>query len=223
MVAVRRPSCERRKLEELAARCQKVAEQIDRRVRGLKITDRLVSITDPDARPIRKGKLGKPTEFGYVAQICEVTENTRKGARGFILPAAHARATRPRTGCSRRPPPSSTAPGSDPREIVADGGFHARPDQRRVPRPRRRADPALRASRTRLPTNPQTQSPLPNRHRGPHQPPQTRLRHSAAPGSKATTGCRSGQAGRSSPTTSTPSPSEPTETLHRPPPPGNQS
>lgn len=43
---------------------------------------RLVSIADPDARPIRKGKLGNPTEFGYVAQICEVTENTRKRARG---------------------------------------------------------------------------------------------------------------------------------------------
>jgi hypothetical protein len=38
-----------------------VAEQIDRRVRGVRITDRLVSIADPDARPIRKGKLGKPT------------------------------------------------------------------------------------------------------------------------------------------------------------------
>ena len=48
-------------LEQLASRCGKVAEQIDRRVRGLKITDRLVSIADPDARPIRKGKLGKPT------------------------------------------------------------------------------------------------------------------------------------------------------------------
>jgi transposase, IS5 family len=78
------------KLETLASRCQKVAEQIDRRTRGLKITDRLVSLADADARPIRKGKLGKPTEFGYVAQICEVTENTRKGARGFILPAGHA-------------------------------------------------------------------------------------------------------------------------------------
>jgi IS5 family transposase len=74
------------KLEELAARCEKVAEQIDRRARGLKITDRLVSLADPDARPIRKGKLGKPTEFGYAAHICEVTENTRKSARGFILP-----------------------------------------------------------------------------------------------------------------------------------------
>ena len=78
------------RLELLAARCQKVTEQIDRRSRGLKITERLVSLADPDARPIRKGKFGKPTEFGYVAQICEVTENTRKGARGFILPAGHA-------------------------------------------------------------------------------------------------------------------------------------
>ena len=49
------------KLEQLADRSSKVAEQINRRVRGLKITDRLVSIADPDARPIRKGKLGKPT------------------------------------------------------------------------------------------------------------------------------------------------------------------
>jgi len=78
------------RLEELAGRCQRVAWQIDRRVRGHKIRDRLVSLADPNARPIRKGKLGKPTEFGYVAQICEVTENTRHGARGFILPAAHA-------------------------------------------------------------------------------------------------------------------------------------
>jgi IS5 family transposase len=52
------------KLEQLILRCQKVTEQIDRRARGLKITERLVSLSDPDARPIRKGKLGKPTEFG---------------------------------------------------------------------------------------------------------------------------------------------------------------
>ncbi len=39
----------------------------------------VVSLSDPDARPIRKGKLGRPTEFGFVVQICEVTENTRRG------------------------------------------------------------------------------------------------------------------------------------------------
>jgi IS5 family transposase len=75
-----------RALEELANRCEKVTEQITKRVNGEKITDRLVSLCDPDARPIRKGKLGKPTEFGYVDQLCEITANTKAGARGFILP-----------------------------------------------------------------------------------------------------------------------------------------
>jgi IS5 family transposase len=114
-------------LEGLASRCQKVAEQIDRRARGLKITDRLVSLADPDARPIRKGKLGKPTEFGYVAQICEVTENTRTGARGFILPAGHA----PGNPAENTLLPQTAAElgraGIRPREIVLDGGFQPGP------------------------------------------------------------------------------------------------
>ena len=47
-----------------------------------------MSLHDPDARPIRKGKLGKPNEFGFVSQLAEVTENTKRGARGLILPAS---------------------------------------------------------------------------------------------------------------------------------------
>ncbi len=111
------------KLEQFAARCQKVTEQIDRRSRGLKIADRLVSLADPDARPIRKGKFGKPTEFGYVAQICEVTENTKRGARGFILPAGHA----PGNPAENRLLPQTARElehaGITLREIVCDGGF----------------------------------------------------------------------------------------------------
>jgi len=52
------------------------------------ITDRLVSMSDPDARPIRKCKLRQPTEFGTVMQITEICENTKRGARGLILPAS---------------------------------------------------------------------------------------------------------------------------------------
>jgi IS5 family transposase len=70
------------KLELFVERAERVAEQIELRMRGERISDRLVSIFDADARPIRKGKLGKPNEFGFVAQICEVTENTKTGARG---------------------------------------------------------------------------------------------------------------------------------------------
>ncbi len=73
-------------LEELADRCEKVSSQIRQRVNGEPIKDRLISLWDPDARPIRKGKLGKPNEFGYVDQLCEITANTQRGARGFILP-----------------------------------------------------------------------------------------------------------------------------------------
>jgi IS5 family transposase len=75
-------------LQEMADRCEKVARQIRQRVAGEAIKDRIVSLFDPDARPIRKGKLGKANEFGYVAQLAEVTEHTKPGARGLILPAA---------------------------------------------------------------------------------------------------------------------------------------
>ncbi len=121
-------------LEVLAERCDKLAEQIDRRVRGLKINDRLVSLADPDARPIRKGKLGKPTEFGYVTQLCEVTENTRRGARGFILPAGHA----PGNPAENRLLPQTAdeleRAGIRPREIVGDGGFMPGPTKDAFPR-----------------------------------------------------------------------------------------
>ena len=34
-------------------------------------SNRLVSMHDPDARPIRKGRLGIPVEFGYKAQLVD--------------------------------------------------------------------------------------------------------------------------------------------------------
>ena len=112
-------------LEELADRCEKVAAQIRQRVEGEPITDRLVSLADPDARPIRKGKLGKPNEFGYVSQICEVTEHTSRGARGFIVPAA-ARGNPAED--TLLPTRSAELTGSESdREIALDGGFNPGP------------------------------------------------------------------------------------------------
>jgi IS5 family transposase len=111
------------KLDELADRCEKVATQINQRVRGEKITDRLVSLSDPDARPIRKGKLGKPNEFGYVCQIAEVTPNTKRGARGLILPAASLPGN---PGENQLLPQTITELqrlGLSPREVALDGGF----------------------------------------------------------------------------------------------------
>jgi hypothetical protein len=41
------------------------------------IPDRLVSLSDPDARPIRKGKPGRPTKFGDTLLVAE-------DERGFL-------------------------------------------------------------------------------------------------------------------------------------------
>jgi transposase, IS5 family len=114
-------------LEELADRCEKVALQIKQRVAGESIKDRLVSLSDPDARPIRKGKLGKPNEFGYVNQLCEVTENTRRGARGLILPPA----TQIGNPGEDTLLPATVAElkrlGISPKEVALDGGFNVGP------------------------------------------------------------------------------------------------
>jgi transposase, IS5 family len=114
-------------LEEWANRCEKVARQIRQRVAGEPIKDRLVSLHDPDARPIRKGKLGKPNEFGFVSQLTEVTENTKRGARGLILPASTELGN---------PGENTLLPGTvaelqrlgiTPKEIAVDGGFNTAP------------------------------------------------------------------------------------------------
>jgi len=115
------------KLEELADRCERVARQIKQRVAGEPIKDRLISLSDPDARPIRKGKLGKPNEFGYVTQLAEVTENTKRGARGLILPSATAPGN---PGEDALLPDTVTELGRlgiSPREVALDGGFNVGP------------------------------------------------------------------------------------------------
>ena len=114
-------------LEELADRCEKVASQIKQRVTGEPIKDRLVSLSDPDARPIRKGKLGKPNEFGYVNQLCEVTENTRRGARGLILPPASAIGNAGEDTLLPDTIAELKRLGISPKEIALDGGFNIGP------------------------------------------------------------------------------------------------
>ena len=112
------------RIDELAARADKVAAQIRKRTAGEKITDRLVSLADPDARPIRKGKLRAPTEFGYVVQLAELCENTRRGARGLIVPAASE------IGSPNEPDLLPATAGEldrlnlKPRELALDGGFY---------------------------------------------------------------------------------------------------
>jgi transposase, IS5 family len=60
-------------LDVLAARVAKIAEQCEQRISGVTPdgATRVVSLHDPDARPIAKGRLGKPVEFGYKAQLVD--------------------------------------------------------------------------------------------------------------------------------------------------------
>ena len=115
------------RMEELADRCEKVARQIKQRVAGEPIKDRLVSLADPDARPIRKGKLGKPNEFGYVTQLAEVTENTKRGARGLIVPSATAIGNPSEDTLLPHTVAELKRLGISPREVALDGGFNVGP------------------------------------------------------------------------------------------------
>jgi IS5 family transposase len=60
-------------LETLLSRTAQVVDQTRTRLSGTTPdgATRLVSLHDPDARPIAKGRLGKPVEFGYKAQVID--------------------------------------------------------------------------------------------------------------------------------------------------------
>ena len=111
------------RLEVLIERATKVAEQIRKRLRGERIADRLVSLADPDARPIRKGKLRAPTEFGYVVQLAEVCEHSGRGARGLIVPAASVIGSANEAELLPITAAELDQAGLHPRVLALDGGF----------------------------------------------------------------------------------------------------
>jgi len=80
--------------------------------------DRVISLDDPDARPIVKGKLGKRTEFGYKVQIEEIEHGIVSGYKVYkgnpsdreLVEDAVVRHTR--------------VLGKAPKEISADRGYY---------------------------------------------------------------------------------------------------
>ena len=60
-------------LERVADLVERVAAQTRTRLGGEPVpgATRIVSLHDPDARPIVKGRLGRPVEFGYLAQVVD--------------------------------------------------------------------------------------------------------------------------------------------------------
>ena len=77
------------RLAETTSHTRRLLAQARQRLAGNRvIPDRLVSLCDPDARPIRKGKPGRATEFGYTVLLAEcergfiATHHTHKGNPG---------------------------------------------------------------------------------------------------------------------------------------------
>ena len=106
-------------LNTIVERTERVVAQARSRLAGVMpdSATRLVSLHDVDARPIRKGRLGKPVEFGYKAQIVDnadgvvLDHNIEMGnpPDALQLAPAIARITR-RTG-------------NAPRAVTADRGY----------------------------------------------------------------------------------------------------
>ncbi len=100
---------------------------------GEAITDRLVSLVDADARPIRKGKLGKPTQFGYVAQISEICSATRRGQRGFITPVTIDHGNPSENELLPNTISELVRCGLKPAIVAVDGGFTTRATEQALP------------------------------------------------------------------------------------------
>lgn len=106
-------------LDTLVQRTRQIAAQTRSRLAGVMpdSASRIVSLHDPDARPIRKGQLGKPVEFGYKAQLVDnvdgviLDHNIEMGnpADAPQLAPAIERITR--------------RSGRPPRAVVADRGY----------------------------------------------------------------------------------------------------
>lgn len=112
----------RRALDELAVTIERTAQVIAQARSRLAGTmpdsaTRLVSLHDPDARPIRKGRLDRPVEFGYKAQV---TDNDD----GIILDYAVEYGATP-DGPQLAPAVKRIAcrAGEVPRAVTADRGY----------------------------------------------------------------------------------------------------
>ena len=79
------------RLDNLVGHAERVVAQTRSRLAGVmpESASRVVSLHDVDARPIRKGRLGKPVEFGYKAQ------QKKYPGSGGLMPPGQAGGTAP--------------------------------------------------------------------------------------------------------------------------------
>jgi transposase, IS5 family len=161
-------------------RCtQQVVAQTRSRLSGVmpESAHLVVSLHDVDARPIRKGRLGKPVEFGYKAQLVDNADGVILDHTVEIGNPADAPQLAPAIArISRRT-------GRPPRAVTADRGYGLCVGRKRSP-PARRAQrgspsseqPRRSAARIRAPTGLPEEDQMAYRIRRADQPPQAKLR-----------------------------------------------
>jgi transposase, IS5 family len=106
------------RLDETTAATRRLLAQARQRLSGNRvIPDRLVSLADPDARPIRKGKPQHPTEFGDTVLVGECE-------RGFIA-VCHTHKGNPGDAAQLVPAVTEVIAltGRPPGTVVGDRGF----------------------------------------------------------------------------------------------------
>jgi IS5 family transposase len=106
------------RLDETTVATQRLLAQTRQRLSGNRvIPDRLISLADPDARPIRKGKPQRPTEFGYTVLVGECE-------RGFIA-VCHTQKGNPGDAAGLVPAVTEVTAltGRPPGTVVGDRGF----------------------------------------------------------------------------------------------------
>jgi len=106
-------------LQVVLDRAERVVAQTRSRLAGVMpdSATRLVSLNDPDARPIRKGRLGKPVEFGYKAQIVDNADGVILDHNVEIGAAPDAPQLAPAIERIKR------RTGRAPRAVTADRGY----------------------------------------------------------------------------------------------------
>jgi IS5 family transposase len=106
-------------LDVLTGRPERTVSQARSRLDG-EMPDgatRLVSLHDPDARPIKKGRIGKPVEFGYLAQVLDNTDGIVVDHSEHIGNPADGPLLAPAVGRAKK------LTGKAPREATADRGY----------------------------------------------------------------------------------------------------
>ena len=172
-------------LSSLLEPTEQIIKQTRQRIGGTTPdgASRVVSLHDRDARPIAKGRLGKPVEFGYKGQIVDnddgiVVDHDLQAGNPADAPQLAPAIQRVKARAGRAP-----------RTVTADRGYgEAAVDDalaslgvRTVVIPRKgRPGPGPTAART-TPNLPQNHQ-VANRMRRPHQHPQTRIRRGPHPG-----------------------------------------